>query len=85
MVKTYRNIQECIDDINSDSRVTLDPVELLRALEADMGARGSQPPTGRLPTPEEVEELVTGGDDGEVNANLVRMFPRTNALIESLF
>lgn len=86
-----RYTQDVVNEINdtlyADSRIRVDPIELLRALEADMGANGSIPPDPSipLPTPKEVDLLVTGGEDGDIPTDLIARYPRTNKLLNDQF
>lgn len=78
---SFRYTVEVIDAINGmlrddpEGRAPVGRDELLCALEHDMGARGSRPPAGELPTQEEIRMLL--GDDIETQLR----FPRTTALI----
>lgn len=59
----------------SDSHVEIDRDALVYRLTQDYAA------TGRYPTEEECEVLVTGGDDGEIPEELIELFPETHTFI----
>ena len=82
---THEAAEKINDVLFSDSRISIDAVQLLVALEHDMGARGSTPPTGELPTTEEIELLVLGDEDGNIPEELIKRFPQTHELIKDQF
>lgn len=72
-------IEHLIGCAYADSRVELDRVVLEDQLRTDWEI------VGRYPSAEECDELVTGGDDGEVDEEVQDLFPQTSEFIASYF
>ena len=74
-------LQQAADSIiqwaYSVSRVVIDRDVLLHNLEEDEGF------SGRVPTEQECEDLVTGGDEGDAFEELEEFFPKTCTFIGS--
>ena len=68
-------VEEILSAAYSDSLVKLDKKTVTRALWADI-AQG-----GQVPTSVEVDMLVMGGDDGEIPPDLIKRYPKVNALL----
>lgn len=78
---TKLTIEQAADAIiawaKSDSQVDIDRAVLVQQLEEDEGF------SGRIPTDEECEVLVTGGDGGDEFEELEEFFPKTSDFIGS--
>lgn len=78
-----RAINEAAQDVKatlwSDSRVKAELEDIIIELMADAELRG------RLPTSEEIFQLICGGDDGEVPLDLMDMFPNLDNFIAELY
>lgn len=84
-----KSIDETVEIINdvlfSDSRIWIEPQLLRAAVEKDIIISRDPIVMNELPTEAQIDELVTGGDDGEVDPDVVRMFPAINAIIGEQF
>lgn len=63
----------------SDSHITLDYDKAFKAVLAD------QQHGGELPNHDEIETLVMGDDEGEMDEALQERFPNINELVASFF
>lgn len=64
----------------SDSNIEIELNLLINALRQDLKKNGQ-----RLLSAEECESLVCGGVDGDIPAELVKLYPVVNKLIQSFF
>lgn len=72
-----RAVADLVNIAFSDSHVKVDATVLEDCLRTDFGV------TGRLPSTSECDEIVTGGDDGELNEELEDDFPQTCEFLQT--
>ena len=85
-----RDLERAVDSLDAwmycDSRIAIRVLGSQRITDLVKDAlRKDFEVSRRFPTDKECELLVTGGDEGEIPEDLIKLFPRTHAYLGTFF